>query len=327
MEDVIALFSNEAVLLHYPLKIQLIGERAIDTGGVCRDMLNEFWEAVYLQHFEGSNLLVPSVTANTDMGVMRALGRVLSHGYIFCGVLPTRIAYPTLHACFIGVDVKVPASILLGSFIDYLTALEQNIVRTGLGVKENTFSIDLQTQLITILDRFGSRKAPNPQNLRQLLTEAAEYEFLHKPLAAISSIYAGIPPQELQFWKNYSVNQLYSIFQSLSASPSKVLQLIEEPMMLHAGEKKVFQFLLQFVGNMSDEDIGRFLRFVTGSSVCPTKKLQITFNRLSGFSRRPIAHTCAFTLELSTDYGNYMQFTAEMKAVLNNDSSWFMDAI
>ena len=110
MEDVIALFSNEAVLLHYPLKIQLIGERAIDTGGVCRDMLNEFWQTVYLQHFEGSNLLVPSVTANTDMGVMRALGRVLSHGYIFCGVLPTRIAYPTLHACFIGVSTCIYTS-------------------------------------------------------------------------------------------------------------------------------------------------------------------------------------------------------------------------
>ena len=92
-------------------------------------------------------------------------------------------------------------------------------------------------------------------------------------------------------------------------------------------EKKVFQFLLQFVGNMSDEDIGRFLRFVTGSSVCLTNKLQITFNCLSGFSSRPIAHTCVFTLELSTNYGNYMQFTAEMKAVRNHDSSWFMDAI
>ena len=161
----IALFSNEAVLFHYALKVRFIGERAINTGGVCRDMLNEFWEAVYVQHFEGSNLLVPSVTANTDMGVMRALGGILSHGYIFCGVLPTRIVYPTLYACFIGVDVKVPASILLGSFIDYLTAVEQNIVKTGLGVKANTFSIDLQTQLIAILDQFGSRKAPNPQTL------------------------------------------------------------------------------------------------------------------------------------------------------------------
>ena len=54
---------HEAVLLHFPLKIQLIGERAIDTGGVSRDMPNKFWEEVYLQHFEGFNLLVPSVTA------------------------------------------------------------------------------------------------------------------------------------------------------------------------------------------------------------------------------------------------------------------------
>ena len=81
----------------------------------------------------------------------------MSHGYVFCGVLPTRIANPTLHACFIG---KVPASLnlLLESFRDYLTALEQNVVRTGIGVKANTFSIGLQTQLFTILDQFGSRK-------------------------------------------------------------------------------------------------------------------------------------------------------------------------
>ena len=77
--------------------------------------------------------------------------------------------------------------------------------------------------------------------------EADEYQFLHKQLATISSIPAGIPTQELQFWKSYIVNQLYSIFQSLSASSSKVLHLIEEPVMLHGGEKKVFQFLLQYV--------------------------------------------------------------------------------
>lgn len=327
MEDVIALFSTEDVLYHYPLKIHFIGERAIDTGGVCRDMFDEFWLATYAQHFEGSNLLVPSVNAHTDMGVMHALGRILSHGYIFCNVLPTRIVYPTLYACLVGVGAKVPAPILLGSFIDYLTTVEQSVVKMGLGVKASAFPIDLQTQLIGILDRFGSRKAPNPHNLRQLLIEAAEYEFLHKPLAAISSIHAGIPPQELLFWSNYTVAQFYTIFQCLTASPTKVLELIEEPVMLHAGEKRVFQFLQQFIGNISNEDVGHFLRFVTGSSVCPTKKIQITFNRVSGLARRPIAHTCAFTLEISTDYTNYMQFSSEMKAVLSDESSWFMDAL
>ena len=51
------------------------------------------------------------------------------------------------------------------------------------------------------------------------------------------------------------------------------------------------------------------------------------FNRVSGLARRPIAHTCAFTLEISTDYTNYMQFSTEMKAVLSDESSWFMDAL
>ena len=104
---------------------------------------------------------------------------------------------------------------------------------------------------------------------------AAEYEFLHKPLAAISCNHTGIPPQELLFWTKCTVDQLYTIFQCLTASPSKVLQLIEEPVMLHGGEKKVFQFLQQFIENMSNEDIGHFLRFVTGSSVCPTKKYKL----------------------------------------------------
>ena len=327
LDDVIALFDNEDVLNHYPLKIHFVGERAIDTGGVCRDMLDEFWQAAYVHHFDGSNLLVPLVNAHTNMTVLHALGKVMSHGYIFCSVLPTRIVFPTLYACIAGVDAKVPTPILLGSFIDYLTTVEQSVVKKGLGVKASEFSIDLQTQLIDILDRFGSRKVPKPDNLRQLLIEAAEYEFLHKPLAAISCIHAGMPPQELPFWHKYTVDQLYTIFQCLTASPTKVLELIEEPVMLNAGEKRVLQFLQQFIGNISNEEVGHFLRFVTGSSVCPTKKIQITFNRASGFARRPIAHTCALTLELSTDYANYMQFSSEMRAVLSDESSWFMDAI
>ena len=80
LEDVIALFSNEDVLYHYPLKIHFIGERAIGTGGVCCDMLYEFWQATYTQHFEGLNLLVPSVNAHTDMAVLHTLEKIMSHG-------------------------------------------------------------------------------------------------------------------------------------------------------------------------------------------------------------------------------------------------------
>ena len=326
LQDVTTLFSKEDVLKHYPLRIHFIGEKAIDAGGVCRDMLEEFWQAAFLQYFEGSNLLVPSVHAQTDMAALRIIGTVLSHGYLFCNVLPTRIAFPSLCACLIGVDAKVPSAILLGSFIDYLNTFEQGIIKDCLGINTNVFPIKLQTKIINILDRFGSRKAPKPDNLKQLLTEAAEFEFLRKPLAGISCINAGVPQQELPFWKKFTVEELYTVYQCLTATPAKVLDLLDESQVENHSEERIFQFLQQFVGNLSTEEVGIFLRFVTGSSV-PVGKIQVTFNRLCGLGRRPIAHTCSSTLELSTDYANYMQFCAEMKTVLHDEYSWIMDAI
>ena len=63
MMSQLALFCNEDVLNHYSLKIHFVGERAIDTGSMCHDMLDEFWQAAYIYPFEGSNLLVPLVNA------------------------------------------------------------------------------------------------------------------------------------------------------------------------------------------------------------------------------------------------------------------------
>ena len=139
------------------------------------------------------------MNAHTNMAVLHVLAKGMSHGYTFCSVLPTWIVFLTLYACIAGVNAKVPTPILLDSFIDYLTTVKQSVVKKGLGVKASKVPMDLQTQLIDILNQFGSRKVPKPDNMRQLLIEAAEYEFLHKPLAAISCIHTGIPLQELPF--------------------------------------------------------------------------------------------------------------------------------
>jgi len=50
------------------------------------------------------------------------------------------------------------------------------------------------------------------------------------------------------------------------------------------------------------EEVQRFLWFVTGSAVCFDTPIQITFNGLSGLGRRPVAHTCDCTLELTCTY-------------------------
>ena len=63
----------------------------------------------------------------------------------------------------------------------------------------------------------------------------------------------------------------------------------------------MLSYLRQYVGNMRHEELQSFLRFVTGSSVCTANKL-VSFSNMEGLGRRPVAHTCGYTIQLSTSY-------------------------
>ena len=56
----------------------------------------------------------------------------------------------------------------------------------------------------------------------------ANYEFRSKPFVALTTMNAGIPDSHKVYWESTSVHDLYSL--SLSASPQKVLEKIQEPM-------------------------------------------------------------------------------------------------
>ena len=115
---------------------------------------------------------------------------------------------------------------------------------------------------------------------------------------------------------------------SINATPGQVIKSISfKTEELNPAQTRVFNFLLSFIGNMTSEEVRRFLRFVTGSSVAVSKNISIIFNSLSGAARRPIAHTCSCELELSVNYSTSIEFTNEFKHVLSNDLSWIMDAI
>ena len=120
LADVFALFGKSYILKDYLLRVNFVGEIAIDTGGVCRDMLAEFWQATFGEFFDGSTFLVPAVHAQSDMSVFHILNTILSHGYLFCNVLPTRIVFPCVAAILLGVGVKIPQkSYLIHLWITY----------------------------------------------------------------------------------------------------------------------------------------------------------------------------------------------------------------
>ncbi len=178
-----------------------------------------------------------------------------------------------------------------------------------------------------MLSRFGCREVPDSLNIKDVIVKVAQYEFIAKPLAAITMISTGIPLLHTSFWSHKSVEDLRLLYLGLTATSAKVLEVVESDP-TDKNEERVLGYLTQYIGSMSQDKVRRFLRFTTGSSVCMTKKITVVFNRLSGFARRPISHTCSCLLQLPSSYATYLELVNEFNHVLAQpEVSWCMDAV
>jgi len=108
-------------------------------------------------------------------------------------------------------------------------------------------------------------------------------------------MYNGIIHEEHKFWASFFVADLHSL---LTADPDKLLKVVGRT---RDEQKRVYNYFRQYISLLPNDEKQIFLRFVTGSSVMATH-LSLTFNNLSGAARRPISHTCANTIKLSTGY-------------------------
>lgn len=106
-----------------------------------------------------------------------------------------------------------------------------------------------------------------------------------KPLAALCSISGGIPTIEKSFWSSFSMDELHKLYLTLDGSAKKVLEMLVEPIAANECESRVFGYLQEYIGSMKRDEIRRFLRFSTGSSVMIAQEMSVTFNSLSGFAR------------------------------------------
>ena len=325
-DDVLKIFSDERIMCEYPLDIKFEDERAVDFGGVSRDMLSGFWEEAYRKIFDGCSLLTPVIHPQVNTQVLLLIGRILSHGYLASSFLPVRITFPTLACIFLGPNAVISDDILLDTFPDCLSEYESGVVQECLGYKTN-FDPKLHDKLVGVLSRFGCREIPSHLSLKDILIKVAQYEFIAKPLAAITMISTGISALHASFWSNKSVEELHKLYLALTATSAKTVEIIEASCN-NANEERVLGYLQQYVGGMTQDKVRRFLRFTTGSSVCLAKKISVTFNSVCGFSRRSISHTCDCMLELPLSYTTYLDFVYEFDEVLAQpEVLWTMDAL
>ena len=189
-QDVLKLYATESIANHYPLKIQFEGERAVDCGGVCRDMITGFWEKAYEILFDGSTLLTPLLHPQLDTTILPVVGRILSHGFFVCGFLPVRIAFPTLAMMLKGPTTAVSDDVILEAFPDSVSNYDATILRKAL-ISE-VFEEPFQDKLLNVLSKFGCRQLPSPGNIRKIFLQIGRFEFLIKPLHAVMSIQEGV---------------------------------------------------------------------------------------------------------------------------------------
>ena len=155
-EDCIQLFEKKlkSILLEYPFRVVYENERAVDTGGVCRDMFSAFWELAYVRDFDGGNTYIPIVHPHTDISRYAVLGSILSYGYMSCGILPNRLSFPVLVYTLLGCGVIIPDPLMIELFIDYVSNYESSIFRQALIESKKqlhrSFTPQLQDSLITI---------------------------------------------------------------------------------------------------------------------------------------------------------------------------------
>ncbi len=232
--------------------------------------------------------------------------------------------------------------VLVQSFLDFVSDVDRDVLTNAVAIANvsSAFQPDMQEQLLSVLSAYGCRQIPSPSNLSKIIADIAQFVFLVNPMSALSMIYSGIPPQHQSYWSVKSLpeyqsywsvkspSDLYHLYQSLTATPSKVISLLNEPYCTNQAQKTVYGYLRQYIGSMTLDQVRLFLRFVNGSSVCTVEKLEVQFNMLSGLARRPIAHTCSNILELSATYQSYSEFMKEFQQVVSDETySWIMDAI
>ena len=121
LEDVLAIYNSREVLEVHPFRVEFIGERAIDIGGVARDLFSAFFEAVYQKFFDGYSVFCPVHP--------KTIGTIFSHAFLETGLLATRIAFPCLAQILLGLSIVISEATLFRTFLCSISSHEDDIMK------------------------------------------------------------------------------------------------------------------------------------------------------------------------------------------------------
>ena len=292
------------------LLIVLKTEMGVDSGGVLRDVLSEFWETFYQKNTMGSSVKVPITTHQMQKGEWEAVAKVLIIGYKQEGYFPINLSRVFLERCISMLahsDKEV-----LAEFLATLPEMDKEVCEMAL---KDYDTVD-EDELMEIFSTYEARVLPRRETIEQILGEISHLTIFQKP-AFISECWSPLLQQYL--WPLLPEGGLSEVFSELSVSHKKVLQILMIQEDISRAEKVTTDALKRYIKNCSIDRLCAFLRFCTGSELMVGKKITVSITApMSEFCLRPIAHTCGPVLEVSSSYDNYLLLREHFDRVIDS---------
>ena len=320
-QEMISLFSGSSASDSAKIQFEVYDVRGnLEDGvgaGVNRDVFSAFWKEVSDSLLIGEMQRVPYVRHDLFKPEWEAIGKILLKGYADSKYFPLILSSAFVMYTVFG---DVPDDVLLTSFMLYVAPDECAILKEAMSSYE---TID-EEELIDVLDRYKCRKAVKAQNVKAVLLELARQELIQKP-HIMASVMAPYMKELMKYSPFSSIDSLRSFYDEMKPTAKRVIQLFRSSPQTEQ-ETESLKFLQRYVRGLDQSTLEKLLRFLSGSDMITVSEIEVTFTRLEGTGRRPIAHTCAPLLDLPATYENFCELREEFQAILSS-GEWQFDTI
>ncbi len=287
--------------------------------GVARDVFSLFWKAFGDSMTIGERERVPFVRHDHFVNEWQAIGRILVHGYKMVSYFPLILSKTFIGYCLFG--DSVPDSVVINSFKKYLSIDEEELVEKCLSPDTHEFDSE---EIVDFLDRFNCRTILNENNCQKVITELAKQELIQKPHIMLSTWQPIL--SELKMFESFqSFDKLEMLYDRMKPTNKKVLQLLQAQPNTD-GERDALKFLQRYVRGLDTGNLGHFLRFTTGADILIVNSISVSFVKVDGILKAPVAHTCGPVLELPCTFQDF----CELRNVFNNilaKPDWELDIV
>ncbi|KAK3107671.1 hypothetical protein FSP39_019581, partial [Pinctada imbricata] len=320
VDNLLNIYSDPCIV-EGSLHIKIIGEEGSDWGGVSRDVFTSFWSEVSLTYFLGDLVHVPYLPPHRleEMYKFRLMGRILSHSTAVLGYIPMAICKSTMMVTIIDAT-EIAEDVLLEDFLLYLDNEDRTLLQSAMDHFQD-LSEDELDKVQNIFVKFDMGCVLQEETLHKQILKMAQNELVIKPRSLCEKMREGIPEVHYaQFWSQMSLDHLTVLYDRLKPTPNKVLACLRsETLFLTESRRRVYGYFKDFIRTLTERELEILLQFITGQACVPKRLITVQFSQLSGAERRPIAHTCSFSIELPETYENYEDFEAEFRILLTSD--------